>query len=394
MIPTPLFDLPWWGVALVALAMTHLTIISVTLFLHRHQAHRALDLNPIVSHAFRFWLWLTTGMITREWVAVHRRHHARVETAEDPHSPQIHGISRVLWRGVTLYRRAAQDREIVEHYGFGTPDDLLERALYARFPTLGLSLLLILDIIAFGPLAGTLVWLVQMVWIPFWAAGVINGIGHWFGYRNYETADASRNIVPWGIIVGGEELHNNHHAYASSARFSTRTFEFDIGWVYLRILAWLGLARINRTIPTLSVDRVKARCDTETVNALISNRFQVMSDFFQQVVKRVYREEIKALRGTPERGLIRRAVATLSQPPRTPHRHQHEQAHDYLELSPRLKVVFTMKQRLQEIWNSGQTTPEALVHRVEEWCTQAENSGIAVLTEFSRRLRCYRLATA
>lgn len=394
-MPNPVFDLPWWGVALAALVLTHVTIVAVTLYLHRHQAHRALDLHPAVAHFFRFWLWLTTGMVTREWIAVHRKHHARVETGADPHSPQVYGISKVLWRGVTLYREAAGDAATVAQFGHGAPDDWLERNVYSRYTSAGLYSMLAVDVALFGVVAGTTIWVVQMAWIPFWAAGVINGVGHWFGYRNYETRDASRNIVPWGIIIGGEELHNNHHAYASSARFSTRRFEFDIGWLYLRLLAAVRLARINRTIPSLSLDPVKRRCDLDTVNAVVANRFQVMADFFQQVVKRVYREELRALKGSPERGLVKRAVALLNRPTHDGAAFRAEHARDTLgSLCPRLTFVLTMKARLHETWNQAHGSPEQLMQTLEDWCVQAENSGIAVLRDFSARLRGYQLAPA
>lgn len=397
---TPLFDLPWWALVLVTLAMTHFTIIAVTLYLHRHQAHRAVDLHPAVAHVFRFWLWLTTGMITREWIAVHRKHHARVESAGDPHSPQVYGINKVLWQGVSLYRRAVRDTATIRQFGHGAPDDWLERNVYARLPGSGIALMLVIDVVAFGPLAGAAVFAVQMAWIPFWAAGVINGVGHWFGYRNYETRDASRNIVPWGIIVGGEELHNNHHAYASSARFATRRFEFDIGWVYLKLLSALKLARIQRTVPRLDRDPVKSRCDLDTVNAVVANRFQVMADFFHLVVKRVYREELKALRGSPERGIVKRAVARLNRPSRARARARDVAGHDHAaddslgSISPRLTFVLSMKAALQDTWNGAHASPEQLMHKLEEWCIQAENSGISVLREFSARLRGYRLAAA
>jgi len=240
------FDLPWWVYALVALALTHLTIVSVTIFLHRSQAHRALDLHSAASHFFRFWLWLTTGMVTRQWVAVHRKHHARVETLDDPHSPQQLGINRVLWGGVLLYVRESRDRQTLERYGHGTPDDWLERNIYSRFPVLGLSLMGTADIALFGPGPGTLILVTQLVWIPFWAAGVINGIGHFWGYRNWSTEDASTNIFPWGILIGGEELHNNHHASVTSAKLSNKWYELDIGWLYIRLLETFGLARVRK----------------------------------------------------------------------------------------------------------------------------------------------------
>ena len=242
-----LLHLPWWGYVLVGLGLTHVTIVSVTVYLHRHQAHRAVDLHPVASHFFRFWLWLTTGMVTREWVAIHRKHHAKCETPEDPHSPQTRGIATVLWQGAELYQAEAANRETLEQYGHHTPDDWLERNVYARYPILGVSVMLVADYLLFG-FAGVALWGVQMLWIPFWAAGVINGLGHWWGYRNYETVDASRNISWLGVLIGGEELHNNHHAFPTSAKFSIRWWEFDIGWLYIRLFQLLGLARVRREL--------------------------------------------------------------------------------------------------------------------------------------------------
>jgi stearoyl-CoA desaturase (Delta-9 desaturase) len=242
-------DLPWWGYVVAALAMTHVTIASVTIYLHRCQAHRALDLHPLAAHFFRFWLWLTTGMVTKEWAAIHRKHHAKVETAEDPHSPQIHGINRVLWLGVFLYVKEAYNQETMERYGHGTPDDWLERNVYTPHALAGVLLLLAANLLVFGVVPGALIWLTQIAWIPFWAAGVINGVGHFFGYRSYDVPDASTNIVPWGILIGGEELHNNHHAFASSAKLSSKWYEFDIGWMYICILESLGLATVKRLAP-------------------------------------------------------------------------------------------------------------------------------------------------
>ena len=230
-----LLPLPWWGYVVVALVMTHVTIAGVTIYLHRHSAHRALDLALPVSHFFRFWLWLTTGMVTKEWTAIHRKHHAKCETDEDPHSPQTRGIRTVFWQGAELYRAEAKNRETLDKYGKGTPDDWIERNLYTRYSWQGVGLMLAIDLVLFGPLGAT-IWAVQMLWIPVNAAGIINGIGHYWGYRNFASADASTNIVPWGILIGGEELHNNHHAYGSSAKFSSRWFEFDLGWCYIRIL--------------------------------------------------------------------------------------------------------------------------------------------------------------
>lgn len=243
------FDLPWYGYLTVALVLTHITIAAVTIYLHRHQSHRALELHPIAAHFFRFWLWLTTGMVTKEWVGIHRKHHAKCETPEDPHSPQQVGLPAVLFGGLLLYRKASQDVETMERYGSGTPDDWLERKVYAAHNGKGILLMLVINLLCFGVVPGLLIWITQMVWIPFWAAGVINGVAHFWGYRNFKVADASRNLIPWGIIVGGEELHNNHHAFAASAKLSAKWYEFDIGWLYICLMSYVGLAKVKRAMP-------------------------------------------------------------------------------------------------------------------------------------------------
>src|SRR5690348_14253705 len=288
------FELPWWGYALVALGLTHVTIAAVTIYLHRCQAHRALELHPVVSHFFRFWLWMTTGMVTKEWAAIHRKHHAKCETAEDPHSPQVYGINRVLWLGVFLYVKESYNKETLERYGHGTPADWMERNIYSRFATTGVTLLLATDLFLFGVVPGALIWATQIAWIPFWAAGVINGVGHFFGYRNFDVSDASTNIVPWGILIGGEELHNNHHAYASSAKLSSKWYEFDIGWLYIRILAALGLATVKKVAPKPRFAEPRA-VDLHTVQAVLANRYDVLSRY-AKLAKRTYANEIDRLR--------------------------------------------------------------------------------------------------
>ena len=226
------------------LLATHITIVAVTLYLHRSQAHRSVQFHPAVNHFFRFWLWLTTGMVTREWVAIHRRHHQASDTEQDPHSPRIYGLAAVLFGGAWLYVKASKDRNMVAALGVGTPDDWVERHLYSAHPSLGIGLLFLLDVGIFGWL-GILVWGIQMIWIPFWAAGVVNGLCHWWGYRNYSVRDTSRNLVPIDFIVGGELLHNNHHGNAASAKLSVRPWEFDIGWMYIQLLRGLGLATVR-----------------------------------------------------------------------------------------------------------------------------------------------------
>ena len=344
---TGFLDLPWWGYVVYALVMTHVTIAAVTIFLHRHQAHRALDLHPIPSHFFRFWLWLTTGMITKEWAAIHRKHHAKCETPDDPHSPQVYGINRVLWGGVFLYVTEAYNRDTLERYGHGTPDDWMERNIYTRFTLSGLTLMGLVNVALFGIVPGLLILLVQIAWIPFWAAGVINGIGHFWGYRSWDTPDASRNIVPFGILIGGEELHNNHHAHPTSAKFSMKWYEFDLGWVYLRIMSALGLARIKHLAPVPKFVEPKPVPDEKTLQAVVQNRYHVLAS---------YEKALKSL-GSAEA----RAAQTMH----------------------------AMRDELVSLWDRSMATREQLVAKLSDWCRRAEQSGVAPLVEFSRRLRSY-----
>ncbi len=389
-----LIDLPWWGYVLVALGLTHLTIVSVTLYLHRTQAHFALDLHPVAAHFFRFWLWLTTGIVTKEWVAVHRKHHARVETAEDPHSPRVQGIKKVLFLGAWLYHKEAANRETLDKFGHGSPNDWIERNLYARHSYLGVLIMLVINLIVFG-LPGLWIWLTQMLWIPFWAAGVINGIGHHWGYRNYEVPDASKNIVPWGVVIGGEELHNNHHAYASSAKFSSKPWEFDLGWGYICLLRSLALAKVRKTAPKIVVKKEKSVFDLETVKAVINNRFGVMANFIKEVLNDVCTQELHKLgRKSQEYSLIKRARRLMSRESSLLTDRGRIQLQRALEINANLNQVYAMKQRLQEIWSKSSVTQDNLLNALEEWCRTAESSGIEALREFSRRLRRYELASA
>lgn len=387
-----LVDLPWWGYVVVALACTHVTIAAVTIYLHRNQAHRALDLHPAVAHFFRFWLWLTTGMSTKGWAAVHRKHHARVETADDPHSPQVLGIRKVLTEGAELYRASAKDPEVLEKFGHGTPDDWLERRLYSRGDNAGIGLMLVINFTLFGFL-GVTIWAVQMMWIPIFAAGVINGIGHWWGYRNFESLDASRNIVPWGILIGGEELHNNHHAFASAAKFSVKPWEFDIGWLYIRVLQALGLARVKKLPPVPQVRPEKRGIDLDTVRAVIANRLHVMSEYARSVVGAVYKEEVARAVGHG-RSLLKTTRKLLAREDALLDDHARRSLAQGLALSERLEVVYQFKLRLQAIWSERSATHDTLVHALAEWCHQAEQTGIRALQEFADRLRGYTLAPA
>ncbi len=384
-----LLGLSFWELVLVTLTLTHVTIVAVTIFLHRAQAHRALDLSPIISHFFRFWLWLTTGMVTKQWVAIHRKHHAKCETPDDPHSPQILGIRKVLWQGVELYRLEARKPETLERYGHGTPDDWLERHLYARYDRLGIMLLLFLDLALFG-VPGLTVWAVQLLWIPFWAAGVINGLGHYWGYRNYEPRDASTNLSPLGLLIGGEELHNNHHAFPSSARLSNKWWEFDIGWLYIRSLAALRLARVKKTAPTPRQSPDKQMIDLDTLRAIVLNRLYVMADFGREVVAPVLREELRKADDS-RRHLLKRARALLIREETRLDDQDRARLHHALDTSQTLRTVYEFRLALQSVWSRTTASHEKLVASLQEWCASAEASGIQALQEFARVLRGYSM---
>ncbi len=383
-----LIDLPWWGYIVVALALTHVTIASVTIFLHRHQAHRALDLHPIPSHFFRFWLWLTTGMVTKEWAAIHRKHHAKCETEEDPHSPQTRGIRKVLFEGAELYRAEANNQETLQRYGHGTPDDWLERNIYRR-SVLGVSIMMVIDLVAFGPL-GLTIWAVQMAWIPVWAAGVVNGIGHFWGYRNYDCSDASRNISPWGILIGGEELHNNHHSFATSAKLSAKWYEFDIGWMYIRMLEMVGLAKAKKVIPAPKFGDAKSVVDFDTLQAIVTHRYDVMTRYMSSL-KRVCADEIERLKATHEGRFDARALKrwVLSGEDRDLDDGQKQQLEVVVKDSQALTTVMTMREELAAIWARSNATREQLLSQLHDWIARAEQSGIRQLQDFSLRLRRY-----
>ncbi len=382
-----LVNLPWWGYIVVALVFTHITIAAVTIFLHRGQAHRALDLHPIISHFFRFWLWLSTGMVTKEWAAIHRKHHAACETVDDPHSPQILGIKKVFWEGAELYRKESKNLETIEKYGKGTPDDWIERHVYTPYSARGIALMAAINILLFGPL-GLTIWAVQMAWIPVTAAGIINGIGHYWGYRNFSADDASTNISPWGIIIGGEELHNNHHAYPTSAKLSSKWFEFDIGWLYIRTFEILGLATVKRVAPKVKLDLAKTSCDAETVQAVITHRYEVMGKYVKSL-KQIMGEEIQRLRAQGVHFDVitfRRWLHLGETELKAPEQAELKQA---LSASKVLATIYAMRQELAALWGRSTLTQEQLVKQLDDWGKRAESSGIEALQQFSQRLRCY-----
>ena len=384
-----LVDTTWWQVVLIALVLTHITIASVTIFLHRHQAHRSLDLHPVASHFFRFWLWLTTGQVTKEWAAVHRKHHAKCEQEGDPHSPVVFGIKKVFWQGAELYRAESKNKETLARYGHGTPDDWIERNLYTRFSWQGVALMLIIDVALFGAIGAT-IWAVQMAWIPVTAAGIINGIGHYWGYRNFEATDASTNVSPWGILIGGEELHNNHHTYPTSAKLSVKPYEFDIGWLYIRTLETLGLAKVRKTPPHMVLGDVRPVADEKTLEAIIANRYEVMATFAREM-RRACKAELASARArsadvsvleVARRWLHRddEKVPAALRPKLAQARAEH----------PVLDKMHTMREELRQLWSSTTSSREQLAHDLQAWCKRAEDSGVAALKEFSYTLRAVR----
>ena len=375
------------SLALYLLVVTQLTILSVTLYLHRSQAHRGVDFHPLIAHFFRFWAWLTTAMVTRQWVAVHRKHHAKVETIEDPHSPMVFGIKRVFWQGVELYRVAANDKATEEKYGRGTPDDWIERNLYARFPDAGPTLLALISIALFG-FWGLAIWAIQMLWIPFWAAGFVNGLGHYWGYRNFESADTSTNLLPWGLWIGGEELHNNHHAFPSSAKFALRKFEVDIGWVVIRLLAALRLAKVLRVAPSLDVRPNVHLPDSETLRAVLTHRFHALTDYYRQVIMPTLKDEAaqasERVRAVPSK--LRRALADGG---RWLDGEGRQRMQTLIERRPTLRTVIEFRARL--VASLDQRVPEQALKNLQQWVREAEASGIAVLQQYAARLKAYAL---
>ncbi len=384
-----LIQLPWWGYIVFTLIVTHITIASITIFLHRHQAHRALELHAIPSHFFRFWLWLTTGMVTKEWTAIHRKHHAKCETIDDPHSPQILSIGKILKEGSELYRKEAKNLETLERYGEGTPDDWMERNVYTKHSVKGVASMLIINLVLFGPI-GLTIWAVQMAWSPLLAAGIINGIGHYWGYRNFSPEDASRNVIQWGILIGGEELHNNHHAYATSARLSNKWYEFDIGWMYICILKAAGLAKVKKMAPKLRLDTTKTKCDSDTLQAVILHRYEVLTKYAHSLkkifAKEIYHLQEEATYHGVDNGTLKRWVLADS---KTLQEHERTKLNLVLSKIKTLDKVYTMREELVSVWQRSTGTKDELVKQLEDWCHRAEESGIEVLEKFSRRLRCY-----
>ena len=388
-----LLQLGWIGFAVYLLVATQLTIFSVTLYLHRSLAHRGVDFHPAIAHVFRFWTWLTTAMIAREWAAIHRKHHAKCETEEDPHSPMFKGIGNVFWRGVELYREARMDRASIDQYGKGCPDDWIERKLYTPWATFGPTLLLLVLFALFG-LKGVAAWAIQMAWIPFWAAGVVNGLGHWWGYRNFETHDTATNLSPWGVWIGGEELHNNHHAFPSSAKFALRKWEFDIGWAAIKLLESVKLAKVLRVAPTLDLRPNIHVPDAETLKALVAHRFQAMTDYQRNVLKPALREEAAAA-GAKLRALLPRKLRKgMVDDGRWLKPDARAQLQAWIASKPRIQTLVEYRARLSEVLESRSHDAGEKLKRLQAWCAEAEASGVRALQDYAARLRGYALVPA
>ncbi len=387
-----LLDLSVWQLIAVTLVLTHITIVSVTVYLHRYSAHRSLELHPALKHFFRFWLWLTTSMNTREWTAIHRKHHAKCETPDDPHSPVHKGLGTVLRKGAELYMEEAKNEETLRIYGKNCPDDWIERNLYSRFPIAGVTLMALIDLALFGVL-GITIWAVQMMWIPVFAAGVINGLGHALGYRNFECRDAATNILPWGILIGGEELHNNHHTYPNSAKLSVKKWEFDMGWLWIRLFSLLGLAEVRRTAPIAHRVEGKETLDMDTAMAILNNRFQIMAQYRKLVIKPAVRSELERM-DQSVRHLFRRAKRLLSRETSLLNEKHEARIQTMLEHSQALKVIYEKRLALQQIWGRTSANSHDMLQALKDWCHQAEDSGIKALQEFADSLRTYSLRPA
>lgn len=386
-----ILNLDFWGYVIATVIMVQITMMAVTLYLHRDQAHRAIELHPVLRHFFRFWIWCTSGMLTREWVAIHRKHHAFCETVDDPHSPQIYGLKKVLLEGAELYREEKENPETVQKYGRGTPDDWLERNIYLRFPFGGIVLMVLADLLLFG-VPGIIIIAIQMAAMPVFAAGIINGVGHHTGYRNFECDDAATNIVPWGLLIGGEELHNNHHAFPTSAKFSVRRWEFDIGWLYIRLFSAFGLAKVNRVAPHPVVQETPdSQLDVENLRAIIVNRMHVLRDYTRQVTLPVFRAEKALARGN---AAFHRAKKLLIRRPKLLDDNAMNRLGDLLADNTALRTVHEFREKLSEIWSGANVSNEKLLQQLKAWCQEAEASGIKVLEDFAERLRSYHLSPA
>jgi stearoyl-CoA desaturase (delta-9 desaturase) len=383
-----LLDFSLLQIIITLLIVTQITILGVTLYLHRDQTHRGLQLHPLVRHFFRLHLWLTTGMLTKDWVAIHRKHHAKCETEEDPHSPQYFGIKTVLYSGVELYTKERKNKETIEKYGKGTPNDWIERNVYTRFHFLGIFIMFLIDVALFGAI-GITFWAIQIVWIPFFAAGVINGLAHWYGYRNYSTEDCSTNISRFGVIIGGEELHNNHHAFPSSCKFAHKKGEYDWGWYVIKALNSVGLAKIKKTVPELEQSS-NENLDLDAVKAMLTHKVNLLQVYVKDVVKPAISQEYD-LRSKQIRQTSDKFLNSMSIDWRFLDDEAKELFKQYIHTSPTIETIIKYRDELKSIWESNGKTSEQMIEAIRQWCQKAEKSGVKVLQDYARKLQTYRL---
>jgi stearoyl-CoA desaturase (delta-9 desaturase) len=379
-----------WQILITLFIITQITLLGVTLYLHRDQTHKGVSLHPIIQHFFRFHLWMTTGMLTKDWVAVHRKHHAKCETPEDPHSPQQHGIIEVLFDGVHLYTKEKNNQETLDQYGKGTPDDWLERNIYTRFHFYGIALMLLIDIAAFGVI-GITFWALQIVWIPFFAAGVINGLGHWMGYRNYSTDDCSTNLSKFGFFIAGEELHNNHHAFPSSCKFSHKRGEFDWGWTVIRFLSFFKLAKIKKTVPELVVES-HSIVDLESVKAMLTHKVNLLQIYLKEVVKPTLQAEYQNKTNNFKKR-SQEFLNSMSLDWRFLDEESKNLMLQYIKTAPSIETIIEYRNELKAIWESKGKSTEQMIEAIREWCHRAEKSGVETLQNFAQKLQTYKLKT-
>lgn len=383
-----LLDLPWWGYVVWAFVWIQITMMAITLYFHRSQAHRSVDLHPVLQHFFRFWLWITTGAPTKEWVAVHRKHHALCERDGDPHSPVVYGLKRVVLEGAELYKREAAKPETLEKYGKGTPDDWVERNIYSRLDYTGIGLLVLFNIVMFGAI-GIILVAVELAAMPVLAAGIVNGVCHARGYRNFETNDASTNLWPIAVLIGGEELHNNHHAFPTSARFSLRKGEFDIGWLYLRIFSLLGLAHVRRVASEPDLAEPTGAPDLETLRAILVNRMHVLRAYMHTVTLPVLRRECESM-GSNARAVLPKVRRWLTRQPQLLDESDRHKLRELKAQLPAFGLVLEYRNELKLLWEGAHTSNERLLDDFLQWCRRAEESGNQYLQDFVAYLRSYQ----
>ena len=362
--------LSFWAPFLFTLIATHMTFVAITVYLHRFSAHRALDLHPAVQHVMRFWLWISTGMSTKAWTAVHRCHHAHTETEKDPHSPVVKGLKEIVFNGVHHYREAISV-ELLLKYGKGTPDDWFEKNLYNSREFAGVGTMLVIDLLLFG-VVGLLIWGIQMIWTPFWAAGVINGIGHAWGYRNFECPDHAKNIVPWGILICGEELHNNHHTYPNSPKLSVKKWEIDVGWGWIRLFEFFGLAKPHRVGPVMAKDKSKAEIDLDSIAAMVNDRYNVMAKFGKKVVAPMVRDQYRQQSDESLRTMLKRAKSLIIRDENVLSSSQKARLDRIRDSIPAIEAVHSLRVRLSDIWQNRNAKQADLYESLREWCQLAE----------------------